>query len=195
MPEQRHISATQTQSLLRQPLIRQAKMTPQRLVIGGLLLVCGLGTIAMKQPLPGSHQVISRKDVDRTAKLDRAKPQDEKPKVQTLQFAPGEISQIQTGVLQENQPQIYRLRASASQVMTVMLDGSARMTLLRSDGSAIDKSAEQTRRWTGQMPADELYEIRISGSGSYSLDLVIAPKRPARLQSAQQGKRQNPEVP
>jgi hypothetical protein len=98
-------------------------------------------------------------------------------------------------VLQENQPQIYRLRASASQVMTVMLDGSARMTLLRSDGSAIDKSAEQTRRWTGQMPADELYEIRISGSGSYSLDLVIAPKRPARLQSAQQGKRQNPEVP
>jgi serine/threonine protein kinase len=158
---------------LRQPLIRQAKMTPQRLMLAGLLVTCGVGTWAIRQPLPGSHQVLGGE----TAAAFRPSEGRKSNEPKLIEFAPGEISQVQAGVLQENQPQVYRLRAFERQVMTAVLDGNARMTLLRSGGGAIDTSAKETRRWTGQMPGSEVYEIRITGSGNYSLDLVISPQR------------------
>jgi serine/threonine protein kinase len=164
----------------RQPLIRQAKMTPQRLMLGGLLVTIGLGTWAMRQPLPSSHQLLGGEPTAQAAFSPTPSRRSNEPKL--IEFAPGEISQIQPGVLQENQPQIYRLRAFESQVMTAVLEGNARMTLLRANGSAIDKSAEQTRRWTGQMPESEVYEVRILGSGHYSLDLVISPQRSKPIQ-------------
>jgi serine/threonine protein kinase len=166
--------ATQPQPHQRQPLIRQAKMTPQRLMLAGLLVTCGVGTWAIRQPLPSSHQVLGGETAAAAFRSSGGRKSNE-PKL--IEFAPGEISQVQAGVLQESQPQVYRLRAFESQVMTAVLDGNARMTLLRSGGGAIDKSAEQTRRWTGQMPGSEVYEIQITGSGHYSLDLVISPQR------------------
>jgi hypothetical protein len=150
-------------------------MTPQRLMLGGLLVTIGLGTWAIRQPLPSSHQLLGGETTAQAAFSPTPSRKSNEPKL--IEFAPGEISQIQPGVLQENQPQIYRLRAFESQVMTAVLEGNARMTLLRANGSAIDKSAEQTRRWTGQMPESEVYEVRILGSGHYSLDLVISPQR------------------
>jgi serine/threonine protein kinase len=166
--------ATQPTPPQRQPLIRQAKMTPQRLMLAGLLVTCGVGTWAVRQPLPSSHQMLASETSAAAFRPSGGRKSNE-PKL--IEFAPGEISQVQAGVLQENQPQVYRLRAFESQVMTAVLDGNARMTLLRSAGGAIDKSAEQTRRWTGQMPGSEVYEIQITGSGHYSLDLVISPQR------------------
>jgi serine/threonine protein kinase len=166
--------ATQPTPRQRQPLIRQAKMTPQRLMLAGLLVTCGVGTWAIRQPLPNSHQMLGSETAAAAFRPSEGRKSNE-PKL--IEFTPGEISQVQAGVLQENQPQIYRLRAFESQVMTAVLDGNARMTLLRSGGGAIDTSAKETRRWTGQMPGSEVYEIQITGSGHYSLDLVISPQR------------------
>jgi serine/threonine protein kinase len=165
--------ATQPTPPQRQPLIRQAKMTPQRLMLAGLLVTCGVGTWAIRQPLPSSHQMLGSE----TAVVFRPSRERKANEPKLVEFTPGEISKMEAGVLQENQPQIYRLRAFESQVMTAVLDGNARMTLLRSGGDAIDTSAKQTRRWTGQMPGSEVYEIQITGSGHYSLDLVISPQR------------------
>jgi serine/threonine protein kinase len=159
----------------RQPLIRQAKMTPQRLMLAGLLVTCGVGTWAIRQPLPSSHQVLGGETAAAFSSERPGRRKSNEPKL--IEFGPGEISQVITGVLQESQPQVYHLRAFESQVMTAVLDGNARMTLLRSGGGSIDKSAEQTRRWTGQMPGSEVYEIQVTGSGHYSLDLVISPQR------------------
>jgi serine/threonine protein kinase len=166
--------ATQPKLHQRQPLIRQAKMTPQRLMLAGLLVTCGIGTWAVRQPLPSSHQVLGGETAAAAFRPSGERKSNE-PKL--IEFTPGEISQVKAGVLQESQPQVYRLRAFESQVMTAVLDGNARMTLLRAGGGSIDKSAEQTRRWTGQMPGSEVYEIQITGSGHYSLDLVISPQR------------------
>jgi serine/threonine protein kinase len=167
--------ATQPMPRQRQPLIRQAKMTPQRLMLAGLLVTCGIGTWTIRQPLPSSHQMLGGETAAAAFRPVLGGRKSNGPKL--IEFGPGEISKVEAGMLQENQPQVYRLRAFERQVMTAVLDGNARMTLLRSDGGAIDTSAKETIRWTGQMPGSEVYEIRVTGSGHYSLDLVISPQR------------------
>lgn len=99
-----------------------------------------------------------------------------------IRFAPGEISAIEHGNLQDNAVQIYRLQAAKGQIMTVSLEGSGVvMNLLRSDQQAVDSAAFQTRSWTGQLPADDEYTVQVSGSGAYSLDVAISPL--ARVES------------
>jgi hypothetical protein len=95
---------------------------------------------------------------------------------QEIKFAPGEISSIEQGNLQDNASQLYILKAAKGQIMSVSLEGSGVvMNLLRSDQQAIDSAAYQTRSWTGQLPADDEYLVQVSGSGAYSLDVAISP--------------------
>ncbi len=100
-----------------------------------------------------------------------------------IRFAVGEISAIEQGNLQDNAVQIYLLKATKGQIMTVSLEGSGVvMNLLRSDQQAVDSAAFQTRSWTGQLPADDEYIVQISGAGAYSLEVAISPL--ARVESS-----------
>lgn len=95
---------------------------------------------------------------------------------QRIQFAPGKISTVLQGTLQENTSQIYLLDAAQGQIMTAALEGAAvTMNLLRSNQQAIDAAAYRTHNWTGQLPANDQYWIEIAGSGEYSLEVAISP--------------------
>ncbi len=95
---------------------------------------------------------------------------------QVLQFAPNQVMTTVAGRLTSGQIQPYTLRASAGQIITVTLTGSdVAMNLNRSDQTPIDSTALQTRRWTGQIPTDDEYNIQVNGVGDYTLEVVMAP--------------------
>ncbi|NJR48266.1 MAG: serine/threonine protein kinase [Leptolyngbyaceae cyanobacterium CSU_1_3] len=93
-----------------------------------------------------------------------------------IEFAPNEISAMRQGNLQDKNAQPYIIEASQGQIMSVMLEGSGVvMDVLRSNQQGIDNSAYQTRNWTGPLPADDQYTIRVTGSGTYALDVAVTP--------------------
>lgn len=104
---------------------------------------------------------------------------------QPIQFPPGKIATVVQGTLQNEELQPYVLKASQGQIMTVTLEGqNVAMNLLRSNQEAVDAAAYQTRSWTGQLPADDQYQIQVSGSGAYTLDIAITPSsRPSQAQT------------
>ena len=60
--------------------------------------------------------------------------------------------------------------------MTAVLNGSGVfMNLVRGDNQALESSSYQTRIWTGTLPADDDYQVHVSGSGSYSLEISVTP--------------------
>ena len=60
--------------------------------------------------------------------------------------------------------------------MTAVLNGSGVfMNLVRGDNLALEASSYQTRIWTGTLPADDDYQVHVSGSGSYSLEVSVTP--------------------
>jgi serine/threonine protein kinase len=93
-----------------------------------------------------------------------------------IEFGPGDISKIEPGNLQDRHTQPYLLEASQGQIMIATLDGSGvKMNIRRANKQPIDSSANQTRSWTGQLPANEQYIIEVTGSGAYSLDVAVTP--------------------
>ncbi|MBD2020191.1 serine/threonine protein kinase [Leptolyngbya sp. FACHB-36] len=98
-------------------------------------------------------------------------PKATKPSVR-LQFASG-TSTIVQGSVREGEVQPYLLQASEGQLMTATLEGGVVMTVLRSN-EAIETAAYRTRKWTGQLPADDQYQIQVTGSGRYALEVTLA---------------------
>jgi hypothetical protein len=97
-------------------------------------------------------------------------------KPHAIEFKANEISKVVQGNLQGNRVQIHTLRAARGQIMTAVLNGSGVfMNLGRGDSQALESSSYQTRSWTGTLPADDEYQIHISGSGAYSLDVSVTP--------------------
>jgi serine/threonine protein kinase len=152
------------------PYSLQNYLTPRVAIGASLTVICSVGLVLFRSPLPNSHQAITAPAASAgTANATSSEPQE-------LRFAAGEISLIKQGNLQDNQTQVYTLRASKGQIMTAMLEGAGVvMTLKQGVGPSIDTAAQQTRSWTGQLPANDQYRVEISGSGSYSLDVAMTP--------------------
>lgn len=94
----------------------------------------------------------------------------------SLRFAPGEVSTLVRGNLEQAASQQYVLEALQGQVLAIQVVGAgAVMNLLRSNGQAIDAAAYRTQRWTGQLPADDRYQIEVSGYGAYTLEVALSP--------------------
>ncbi|MEB3292860.1 MAG: serine/threonine-protein kinase [Synechococcales bacterium] len=140
-----------------------------------LVLVLGLGVYLFRMPTLGSTQAIQNTPATADQLPTEMIPlNSDRP--QEIKFAAGEISEVVQGNLSDSRPVTYTLRAQQGQIMSVILEGSGVvMNLLRSNQEAIDSAAYQTRSWTGQLPATDEYQIQISGSGSYSLDVAITP--------------------
>lgn len=153
------------------PQPRKRGIAPSLAIAASLVVATGIGTHLFRStdPLP-SNQQLGLGSASRTV----APPSDGQPK--KIQFAPGGISGVAQGNLQDQTMQPYQLEAAQGQIMTVTLEGTGvLMNLLRSNGQAIDSSAHQTRNWTGQLPANDVYTIQVMGSGTYSLDVAITP--------------------
>jgi serine/threonine protein kinase len=154
---------------------------PRLAVATSLLLTAGVGVSVFRTPMPTSQQVWQTPGPE----LGPVPPELPLPHgvrthppgiPQPIEFGAGGISAVEQGNLQDDQTQLYALRAVKGQIMSVMLEGSGvKMNLLRSNQRSIDNAARQTRSWSGQLPASEDYQIQITGSGAYSLDVTITP--------------------
>lgn len=172
-----------TSTLAGPPPSSAAKYAPAAAIAASLLATLSIGTYLFKgvpnfsgtQTLNAATTVTLQSPNHLNSNTGNGQPKQ-------IRFAPGEISAIEQGNLQDNAVQIYLLKAAKGQIMTVSLDGSGVvMNLLRSDQQAVDSAAFQTRSWTGQLPADDEYTVQVSGSGAYSLDVAISPL--ARVES------------
>jgi serine/threonine protein kinase len=141
-------------------------------IASSLLVSLGIGAYLFKITPPfGTTQAID---------LQAARPVHTLPvsngQPQRIEFPPNEISAMVQGNLQDKNAQLYILEASQGQIMTVTLEGSGVvMDVLRSNEQRVDNSAYQTRSWMGQLPADDQYMLRVTGSGTYSVDVAITP--------------------
>ncbi len=104
---------------------------------------------------------------------------------QPIQFPPGKITATLQGNLENNDSQPYVLKGAQGQIMTATLEGSGvTMNLLRSNQEGIDEASYRTKSWTGLLPVDDQYLIQVTGSGSYTLDVVMSPlSRPTQEQT------------
>jgi serine/threonine protein kinase len=153
--------------------------SPRLAIVAAGLMVSGLGLHLFHSPIPANYQVWLAPPSATPAPVRQTVPETTGPR--TIEFGPNEVSAVLQGGLRENQTQIYQFRADKGQVTAIGLEGSGvKMNLLRADQRPIDKAAWQTRKWTGQLPASESYQVQITGSGDYVLDLSISPnpKRP-----------------
>jgi serine/threonine-protein kinase len=49
------------------------------------------------------------------------------------------------------------------------------MNITRANGTPLESSSIQTRSWTGTLPADDIYSVRVSGTGVHALDISVTP--------------------
>jgi serine/threonine protein kinase len=141
-------------------------------IAASLVVTTGIGAHLFRSTTP----ILSNQQLGATAKTAprHTDLSDGRPK--QIQFAPGGISAMVLGNLQEQTMQPYVLEASQGQIMSVTLQGTGVvMNLLRSNGQAIDSSAQDTRNWAAPLPANDKYIIQVTGSGPYSLDVTITP--------------------
>jgi serine/threonine protein kinase len=146
-----------------------------RLAVATSLLLTGLvGVTMLRGPLPISQQAF-QPSPDLVTRPNRPnQPTASLP--EPIEFSPGGVTTVEQGNLLDSQTKIYTLRAAKGQIMSVILEGAGvKMNLLRSNQHSIDNSARQTRSWSGRIPASEDYQIQITGSGGYSLDVTITP--------------------
>jgi serine/threonine protein kinase len=168
-----------------------ATLIPRIAVATSLLLTASVGVVVWRSPVLDSQQVLQN---PATPELSVPKLPASPGVPQPIEFGAGGISAVVQGSLQENQTQVYTLRAVKGQIMSVMLEGSGvKLNLLRTSGKSIENSARQARNWTGQLPATEEYHIQITGSGAYSLDVTITPTgRPQESETTRLTFAQNP---
>lgn len=150
--------------------------SPRLAIAASFLMIGGIGLAIFRTPVNG----IYRGWLQSSTTLPSAQPQPtvEATGPRTIEFAPGEVAAAVQGNLPANHSRIYQFRASKGQVSAITLEGAGvKMNLLRADQSPIDGASRQTRNWTGQLPASEQYQIQITGSGAYSLEMAISPNR------------------
>ncbi|MBE9030558.1 serine/threonine protein kinase [filamentous cyanobacterium LEGE 11480] len=160
--------------------------SPRWMIAASCLAIGSIGISIFRMPLESSYQFWPSQPTASPKSITAKKPRVEATGPQTIEFTSQEVAAAVQGNLQENQTRIYRFRASKTQIMAVTLEGSGvKMNLLRADQSPIDNSSRQIRNWTGQLPASEVYQIQITGSGAYSLDMAISPNQKPQVETNQ----------
>ncbi len=156
-------------------LLPWQKISPLKAVVGSLIATLGIGIGIFRTPIVFNSANILQDGIPGTEQVTpEITPDNGKP--HAIEFNSNEISKVVQGNLQGNRVQIHTLRASRGQIMTAVLNGSGVfMNLVRGDTQALEASSYQTRSWTGTLPADDEYQIHISGSGAYSLDVSVTP--------------------
>lgn len=165
-------------------LERRSSLSLKLAIAASLVMALGIGTWIFRTPTPiGSTQALQTRPSEigsvssRDLAVNSSGPQ-------PIRFKKGEISAIMQGNLQDKNTQIYQLRAFKGQIMSVILDGSGVvMNLAQSNREPIDSSSSETRSWTGRLPSNDEYEIQITGSGRYTLDVSITPLTAATAKS------------
>jgi hypothetical protein len=106
--------------------------------------------------------------------------------VHRLEFSPKQLAIVQQGNLQAQNQQPYSFEGTEGQVITVSLTGpGVILNILNSRQQPITESAQNTHRWTGQLPANDQYYIQVMGTGAYSLDIALTPPLAASLEKPQ----------
>ena len=149
-------------------------ISPQVAIIGSILALLGMGTFIFRGPmLSSSAQLLQSKSATQSADpLVVANPGEPAE----ILFNAGEMSKMVTGNLQGNSTQVYTLKALRGQIMSVSLNGSSvLMNITRANGMPLESSSIQTRSWTGTLPADDTYSVRVSGTGTHALDISVTP--------------------
>ena len=149
-------------------------ISPRMAIIGSILALLGMGTFIFRGPmLSSSAQLLQNKSVAQSADpmvvTNPGEPAE-------ILFNAGEMSKMVTGNLQGNSTQVYTLKALRGQIMSVSLNGfSVLMNITRANGMPLESSSIQTRSWTGTLPADDTYSVRVSGTGAHALDISVTP--------------------
>jgi serine/threonine protein kinase len=151
------------------------RVSPLKAVVASLMATLGIGVCIFRTPILSNSANVLQDGMPVTEQMiPEVTPDNGQP--HAIQFNANEISKVVQGNLQGNRVQIHTLRASRGQIMTAVLNGSGVfMNLVRGDSQALESSSYQTRSWTGTLPADDEYQIHISGSGAYSLDVSVTP--------------------
>ena len=106
--------------------------------------------------------------------------------VQRLEFLPRQLAIVQQGNLQGQNQQPYSFEGTEGQVITVSLTGpGVILNILNSRQQPITESAQNTHRWTGQLPANDQYYVQVIGTGAYTLDIALTPPLAASLEKPQ----------
>lgn len=163
----------------RSALLPWQSLSPFKAVAASLVATLGIGACIFRTPMlfssanvlqPGlSAPGQAAPEVTPDMTLNNGQPNE-------IRFGLGEMSKVVQGNLQGNRVQIHTIRAARGQIMTAVLNGSGVfMNLVRGDNQALESSSYQTRIWTGTLPADDDYQVHVSGSGSYSLEISVTP--------------------
>ncbi|MBD1822557.1 serine/threonine protein kinase [Cyanobacteria bacterium FACHB-DQ100] len=136
------------------------------IISGGI----GLHLFRVTEPLPSTQQIKTDAPFrNKSGITSNGQPQQ-------IQFAPGAISAVVVGNLDERNSESYTLEASQGQFMAVTIEGTGvLMNLLQQNAQPINKSSNQTRSWMGQLPKTGQYTIEVTGTGAYSIDVAIPP--------------------
>lgn len=122
-----------------------------------------------KLPQSEASQIIGSNPTGTTSPNPNERPE-------PIEFPANSISTTIQGNLDKQVLKHYSLRAFQGQIMTVALEGAGvTMSLLNSQRQGINTAAYQTHNWTGQLPEDDNYIIRVAGSGAYRLEVAITP--------------------
>ncbi len=149
-------------------------ISPRIAIIGSILALLGMGTFIFRGPMPSSSaQLLQNESVVQSADpvivTNPGEPAE-------ILFNAGEMSKMVMGNLQGNSTQVYTLKALRGQIMSVSLNGSSvLMNITRANGTPLESSSIQTRSWTGTLPADDIYSVRVSGTGVHALDISVTP--------------------
>ena len=149
-------------------------ISPRMAIIGSTLALLGMGTLIFRGPMPStSAQLLQNNSgVESAGSAVVSNPGEPAE----ILFDAGEMSKMVTGNLQGNSTQVYTLKALRGQIMSVSLNGSSvLMNITRANGTPLESSSIQTRSWTGTLPADDIYSIRVSGTGVHALDISVTP--------------------
>lgn len=160
-------------------LLPWQRLSPLKAIGASLVATLGIGACIFRPPILFSSANVLQPGLSAPTQIapevtPDLTPNDGQP--HEIRFGLGEMSKVVQGNLQGNRVQIHTIRASRGQIMTAVLNGSGVfMNLVRGDNLALEASSYQTRIWTGTLPADDDYQVHVSGSGSYSLEVSVTP--------------------
>ncbi len=162
------------------PILPWHNLSPINAIGVSLIGILGIGACIFRTPMMFGNTHILQESLAAPEQIasDQIPPEVAPNNGQPyeIRFNRGEISKVVQGNLQGSRIQIHTLRASRGQIMTATLNGSGvLMNLVRSDNLPLESSSTQTRIWTGTLPADDEYQVQVSGSGAYSLEVSVSP--------------------
>ncbi len=125
---------------------------------------------------PGFNPGMTTMSIQSRASLDMAQPLP----VQRLELSPQKLAIVQQGNLpnggQNKSQQSYSFEGAEGQVVTVAVTGAGvTLNVLNSRQQVVNESAQNARRWTGQLTANDQYYVQVLGAGAYSLDMAVTP--------------------